>query len=683
MSEPTFQIDQVLHGYRNGHRLLAASLDLDERSAAAMLGLSDLLVEAAEVSTYLVGYALRSANRYVLARTWRAPEMPRPGCVWTHSLLLSYSDLARIENPNQLLPLFRRPTGEGWTPYTEAIVERRHPETGPPDVLDQGRLASAMAAFYAQADSRVDLPGTGVDDEQMSLALWRQMWPRLRRGLFFCSAASGRISHVDSDCSLIFHPGAEGDQLARMVSSARPPSAALRLLIDDAPKRELTPLRRFLARYAPEFPDQRLAALPLSSVFQQLATATTPAKLANAVAAIDELLGPENARLLKVDLLLGRFREPMPEGVQAADDFRAAVIGLKDHPSPLDDEVLAGRMSALLAAGRLDLEGLFAGTAQSAPASLGGRAFEVMATQLPIAWTRLQTLDEDVRIRAAERNPDLWGRSDFWPHEPDHRRLMMEAALNSGLPPDDILSTLDHAIDGQEAQAMLAAGGEATAVELADLWASGALGSVSVGFLESLLADPVAGRRVAVACADKIERLEQLAEVNPEALERVLSTADLAYWVDGWTSSTARPPGVSALCLAAGLSADPPISSELIRFGLDPVFAAVRHGALPDRVWRYLDERFAGARYESPRDLDERIVRRLAERFVAREDPDPWILRVSKEPETAIEVLRAIEARFMGHYLLNSLYSIAKKRGSGVAKRALKILEQALWSTTH
>ena len=32
---------------------------------------------------YVTGYPLDSINAYALAMTWYAPEMPRPGCVWT------------------------------------------------------------------------------------------------------------------------------------------------------------------------------------------------------------------------------------------------------------------------------------------------------------------------------------------------------------------------------------------------------------------------------------------------------------------------------------------------------------------------------------------------------------------------------------------------------------------------
>ena len=39
-----------------------------------------------------------------------APEMPRPGCVWTHTFLIRSDDLPRIQRLERLVRYFRRPT---------------------------------------------------------------------------------------------------------------------------------------------------------------------------------------------------------------------------------------------------------------------------------------------------------------------------------------------------------------------------------------------------------------------------------------------------------------------------------------------------------------------------------------------------------------------------------------------
>jgi len=72
-------------------------------SDAASSGLWD------EDDAYLTGYPLMESGYYALAKTWPAPEMPRPGCVWTHTLLIALSDIGRIENFENLSAAFRRP----------------------------------------------------------------------------------------------------------------------------------------------------------------------------------------------------------------------------------------------------------------------------------------------------------------------------------------------------------------------------------------------------------------------------------------------------------------------------------------------------------------------------------------------------------------------------------------------
>ena len=105
------RIEQTLHGYADGHRLLAGSIELPRQEKHLMLGLSDMsgrsMVSGFE--EYITGYPLADGGYYAFARTWYAPEKERPGCVWTHSLLISEGQLGRIRDLGTLRRLFRRP----------------------------------------------------------------------------------------------------------------------------------------------------------------------------------------------------------------------------------------------------------------------------------------------------------------------------------------------------------------------------------------------------------------------------------------------------------------------------------------------------------------------------------------------------------------------------------------------
>src|SRR4051812_48033964 len=105
------EIHQTLHGYRDGHELLAASLPLTGPSRRTMLALSDLSGDGSPrgFGEYLTGYPLEDAGLYALARTWYAPEMSRPGCVWTHTVLVGLRDLGTLTELGALRAHFRRP----------------------------------------------------------------------------------------------------------------------------------------------------------------------------------------------------------------------------------------------------------------------------------------------------------------------------------------------------------------------------------------------------------------------------------------------------------------------------------------------------------------------------------------------------------------------------------------------
>src|SRR4051812_447737 len=109
----TLTLNQTLHGYNEGHRLLAASIELPPRSERLIHELSDLSGDGfySGFEEYLTAYPLPERNQklYAFARTWYASEMERPGCVWTHTLIINIEDFKFITDVNVLLELFSRP----------------------------------------------------------------------------------------------------------------------------------------------------------------------------------------------------------------------------------------------------------------------------------------------------------------------------------------------------------------------------------------------------------------------------------------------------------------------------------------------------------------------------------------------------------------------------------------------
>jgi len=107
-------IDHALHGYADGHRLLACSTKLSRESQRTALVLSDVSgpTMTPGFETHFTGYPLPDDRLFALGKTWHAPEMARVGCVWTHTLLLSNAAIEVVQDVFGLLDLFQQPSAK-------------------------------------------------------------------------------------------------------------------------------------------------------------------------------------------------------------------------------------------------------------------------------------------------------------------------------------------------------------------------------------------------------------------------------------------------------------------------------------------------------------------------------------------------------------------------------------------
>ena len=186
----TIDIQQALLGYDRGHRLLACSSVVSSTSKHYLLQFSDRSIAVGKIprSGYLTGYPLPDDGLYVLAKTWAAPEISRPGCIWTHSLFISFTELAQIGDPRALLQLFVRPKmSEEWDSYAAPLVL---------DLMQRGNWPSInvdlarelLMRLYSEPNARVFVRARNQASTDVTLlAIWGQQWPRLRRNFRFCS----------------------------------------------------------------------------------------------------------------------------------------------------------------------------------------------------------------------------------------------------------------------------------------------------------------------------------------------------------------------------------------------------------------------------------------------------------------------------------------------------------------
>lgn len=203
-------VQQTLHGYNDGHHLLAASCQLPIKTRREMGFLSDLSgpTSAPKFETYLTCYPLLEINAYAIARTWLAPEMKRPGCVWTHTLIVDEADLVIFEVLPQLralFHLFKRPAkdtkiGDMEKQYGRPVNCLLPPRSRSAELdtsshktitsFPRSTRRALVERVYGTAEPVIFFWNQGAEVEDLALSLWLGQWPRLRRQFSFCTGVT-------------------------------------------------------------------------------------------------------------------------------------------------------------------------------------------------------------------------------------------------------------------------------------------------------------------------------------------------------------------------------------------------------------------------------------------------------------------------------------------------------------
>lgn len=186
-------IHQAIHGYRDGHRLLSSSIPLAADASRAMLVLSDMSGPSMHpgFDEYLTGYPLPSTDLFVFAKTWYAPEMQRPGCVWTHSLLISREHISQVSAP-RLLTRLRRPHLDGGesSATSPIVVDDASDATSTSEGFADKPIAAALiGAVLGQARPVIVAVDTASQLESAFLQLWDELWPAAKARFSFCTGA--------------------------------------------------------------------------------------------------------------------------------------------------------------------------------------------------------------------------------------------------------------------------------------------------------------------------------------------------------------------------------------------------------------------------------------------------------------------------------------------------------------
>lgn len=414
------KVHQALHGYSEGHRQLACSARLSPQDAKLVLVMSDVSGSgvASEGSSYLTGYPLSEGGMYALARTWSAPEMPRPGCVWTHTLFIDFPDLAAIGTPSRLAKLFARPSASSWSTYGMPValdmLDAVEPEPRM-SMLEEDWLAAALNGLYESAGSRVVAkrdPAVPVD--HLTLRIWDQQWPRLRRSFRFCTFTTKDRSTPGASFDLQILPGPEMSSRARLPNTheVSPKSGGcqpdwLMTLMDDARQPNCDGLRDTLKRLGADILGGR-EAMPVFCAFHRLTSGpVSPTQLHDAIEMVDEP-GP----LSTSDLARAQIADHILSNVEDAD--RMALDYLWDQWHYIEPSRLQQRLPQVAAPlWRASQRRLLAALRNPADNASGWAAQVVKAVptdELLADWP-----ERDVPLRELlQARPDLVDAPAFW-----------------------------------------------------------------------------------------------------------------------------------------------------------------------------------------------------------------------------------------------------------------------------
>lgn len=653
-------VQQTLHGYAEGHRLLAGSVNLSPKDMRMLLTMSDISGSGVRVdeSGYLTGYPLTESGVYALARTWAAPEMPRPGCVWTHTLLVEFADLATLASTTELDLLFRRPVLPAYGDYTKPLGVDDVPAA---QALLGDELAwcrRLLAALYGKPGERVIAARpVGVAVDTVVLAIWSQQWPRLRRGFRFCTlVAADRSSEGNVFDLQLLHPADRGvrtrfqkavdaDSVAgldaplfdeAMLDLANPDGYGLRSFLHatggdiDRGRLVFGTLCR-LHRYLREIPDSSSA---LRSSIDILTAELPPSQARSARVAIAKmgLLHANEFDDVVVDFILRHLELVDPDAVRSGAT-RLGVTIWKQDPR---------RLTSLL-----EREGASQIVAECTLA-------ELSMSEL------LEGLDRFPSLSAAllRHKPDMASEPEFWAVD--------------GIDIDAAFAALDS--DGDAAhralRAVIAAGRSSLVGRCANLWGRRMLLEACIGQFESGVGLRILSPWVVEAAQDSKAVAEILTSGNqlPWDILVMLARTVEADWVpneigeDPWIMAVRDATGrlsesdqtfffAYLLCRALGNRSRNP--GELARLGFELTYRAVEHNALPDHIWRALERRLPNSFFWFDWDRCPRLRAAVVNLFARRSLAPEAFIGLVESDELFMQLVEAASVSWEGREYLS------------------------------
>lgn len=548
---PSRPIEQALHGYRSGHRLLGSSVDLSAHDKRFL----SVVTDSADVGrtpgwdALLAGYPLPSNDWFGLSMTWPGSEDSRAGAVWTHTILLDRETVALADRID-LTAAFTRPDSlDDLSAFSKPITVG----------LNDSALLTGYDEWSAETNwvlhqlpvRPVELVTTAPPEtrHQLLINLWIQLWPELRASWSFAEAPSTRKSGFERspDLQVLHRPQGVPDEEVRVVQGTlarRAPEWAQ--VLADLKRGDESSVHDFLDQYGPEAHTARDAVAPLSQIWLAIERSRASIRVLETVERVATSFSQDDEmEALKGDLLQGRLlrgtsqRIPSDEAIIAALQVGDEAFGSSPVTSmALDaiDGMTADEVVRTLAAA---LETPTTGLANK----ILNLVAETFAEAIP-SWPHDQQelIFRVVRARPQiAANPEVWKTAEpslLWPavrpaRTQKLRRPIAHAMVLSGatVPEGDVATAWSNVYDAALA-----------AVAQEDVDPVGAARWLAAGTSEQV------GKWANMLLESDPDRFAQLAEVIPPD---VISTIPVASLKGLAGRPDARPTTLMSVFLAA------------------------------------------------------------------------------------------------------------------------------------
>jgi hypothetical protein len=671
----TIAVHQLLHGYEGGHKLLAASRELPPAVARKVLVQSDLSgsIPPKTFETYLTGYPLREISTYAFARTWYAPEMPRPGCVWTHTLLIGADDVATIPSLSSFLECFTRPQPGEFKDFRTPLQGQVTDAAFEKNILPSD-CEGLLRAFYGAESNPVVMAGNeqGVF-ETLFIELWSQLWPQARLDFTFSTGSLSARKFDARPFDVQLAPTSAVREVVRasgaiLAQRDEPPSPdeldpGVNALVADFISHGLLGLRHFLAEVADAGFVRRDAVR--AALVQDLLpgggklTESDAPKLLQTVAA--NFPAAEQAETLKRYCFAAIERSEIPQVdrwiiIQVAthdygEAFASPGIGLSDRMTRLINQDSGAALDLLL--------------------KLFGRSLNRFGEQIAYAIISTQT---DAQILGfLRRNPQfvstfvkvrpaLAAKSEFWTALESHSHEILEAVAAA--------KTADPGELNRVFSALFLAQLDREANHFLSLFGSAAVAAIFThrgsypANLRDRWIDALAAR------PDLIENfLKDVAIITPEILAGVSATYSptrvtegnfpLGKWLTAlaaWHSKFAPHLGATvetcSFSLAIAFRHSGQLSADLCKLSFQNAHAAAAAQTMPYSAWSMLEALVPHISWLKDWDRCERMRRALINHFTNDHWPLASIFQILHAADTLQEFMNTASYLPEGRRLL-------------------------------